>query len=215
MNAAIIFSFAYTAGLLSMLAPCAFAMLPSYIAWYLNKEEKESVGRGVLNGVLATLGGGTVMGAIGFLAAIGIRTAGQLAYFRLIIGIILVVMGALLLSGRGISIPLPVTINKRKGPMGVYIFGAFYSLASLGCAASVFIGMVLVASAQGTTIALVTVLIYVLGMGTILVPLTLAISSSKTVLVNKMRNFAPHMKMVSGIILVCMGSYLILFWFLN
>jgi len=212
MNTAIILSFAYMAGLLSMLAPCAFAMLPSYISWYLNKEEKESTGHALLNGVLATVGGGTVMGAIGILSILGIRTVGQLVYFRLIIGIILIVMGALMLSGKGISITLPVTITKKKGPLGVYIFGALYSLASLGCVASVFIGMVLAASAQGTTVAFTSVLIYVLGMGTILVPLTLAVSSSKTVLVSKMQKIVPYVKKIGGVILIVMGSYLILYW---
>ena len=212
MDILVTFAFAYTAGLLSMLAPCAFAMLPSYIAWYLSKEErKESIPRALANGVLATLGGGTVMGAIGILAVLGIRTAGQLVYFRIIIGAVLIIMGALMLSGRGISISLPITISKKKGPLAVYIFGALYSLASLGCVASIYIGMVLLASAQSFGIATAAIIIYVLGMGTILIPLTLAISTSRTLIVTKLTNAMPYIKTISGIILVCMGLYLVMF----
>jgi hypothetical protein len=66
----------------SMLALCSFALLPLYIAWYLGREgERESLARAFLNGVLATLGGGTVMGAIGLRAALGIRTVNQLVIF--------------------------------------------------------------------------------------------------------------------------------------
>jgi cytochrome c biogenesis protein CcdA len=211
-----ILSFAYVAGLLSMLAPCSFAMLPSYIAWYLSKEEsKESVPRAVFNGILATLGGGTVMGTIGLLAILGIRTVNQLVYFRIIIGFVLVIMGILMFSGRGISIPLPISITKKKGPLAVYTFGALYSLASLGCVASIYIGMVLVVSAQSFAFATTAIFIYILGMGTILVPLTLAVSSSKTVMLKKIEGLMPHIKKIGGIILVCMGLYLIVFGILG
>ncbi len=215
MNLAIL-SFAYVAGLLSMMAPCSFAMLPSYIAWYLNKGEgKESAPSALLNGIMATLGGGTVMGTIGILAILGIRTVNQLVYFRIIIGFVLVIMGILMLSGKGITISLPISINKKKGPLAVYIFGALYSLASLGCVASIYIGMVLVVSAQSFAFATTAILIYITGMGTILVPLTLAISTSKTVMIKKIEGLMPHIKKIGGVILVCMGLYLIVYGILG
>src|SRR5512137_322389 len=149
MEEAVLLTFAYTAGILSMLAPCSFAMLPSYISFYLNRDvEGESVLNGVGNGVLATLGGGAVRGSIGLLAMVCIHELSGLSYFSLAIGGILVAMGALLLAGRDISIPLPVTIKAKKGPLGVFAFGAMYSLASFGCTAAIFIGMVLVAGGQ-------------------------------------------------------------------
>jgi cytochrome c biogenesis protein CcdA len=211
MDAAML-SFAYATGLLSMLAPCSFAMLPSYIAWYLNKEDgKESTPRAVLNGLLATLGGGTVMGTIGILAILGIRTLNQLVYFRVIIGFVLVIMGILMVSGRSVTISLPIAINKKKGPLAVYTFGALYSLASLGCVASIYIGLVLVMSAQSLAFAATAVLIYIMGMGTILVPLTLAVSMSKTAMLKKIEGLMPHIKKIGGIILLCMGLYLVIF----
>ena len=207
-----ILSFAYIAGLLSMMAPCSFAMLPSYIAWYLNKEEtEESIPRALLNGVLATLGGGTIMGTIGILAILGIRTLNQLVYFRIVIGFVLVIIGALMFFGKAVTIPLPIVINKKKGPLAVYIFGALYSLASLGCVASIYIGMVLVVSAQSLAFAATAILIYIIGMGTVLVPLTLAVSTSKTVMLKKIEGLMPHIKKIGGIILVCMGLYLVIF----
>jgi cytochrome c-type biogenesis protein len=212
MDALVIFSFAYTAGVLSMLAPCSFAMLPSYISFYVSREAgRESVARGLGNGVLATLGGGAVRGSIGLLAVVGIHGLSGLSYFSVVIGAILVLMGIYLLSGRDLGIPLPVTVKTRKGPLGVFVFGAMYSLASFGCTAAVFIGMVLVASAIGTGTALAAVGLYIAGTGTLLVPLTVAVSTSRTILLDKIERFMPHVRRVSGAILVAMGCYLILY----
>jgi cytochrome c biogenesis protein CcdA len=211
-EALLILPIAYTAGVLSMLAPCAFAMLPSYIAWYLNKEEgRESVPRALANGVLATAGGGAVMGTLAMLAVLGIRMLGGLVYFRIVIGVILVAMGAMMLAGRGMGIALPVTISRRRGPLAVFVFGALYSLASLGCVASVYLGMVLIAASQSVSVAALVVLVYVLGMGTTLIPITLAVSGSKTLLLKRISEFTPHMNTVSGIILTCMGLYMVIF----
>jgi cytochrome c biogenesis protein CcdA len=213
MDAAVILSFAYTAGVLSMLAPCSFAMLPSYISYYLNRDAGgESVVRGVGNGILATLGSGAVRGSIGVLAIVGMQgITGSMYYFSLAVGVLLVVMGALMLAGRDLSIPVPVTIRKRKGPMGVFIFGALYSLASFGCTAAVFIGMVLVASAQGFGIALASVAIYVAGIGTLLIPMTVAVSTSRTIMLDRLKAFMPRVRLISGAVLVAMGIYLVLY----
>ncbi len=213
MDALVILSFAYTAGVLSMLAPCSFAMLPSYISFYLNREEEgESILRGLGNGILATLGSGAVRGSVGLLAIIGLQgLSGGMSYFSLAIGAVLVVMGALMLAGRDFSIPLPVTIQKKKGPLGVLAFGAMYSLASFGCTAAVFIGMVLVASAQGFTVALASVAIYVAGIGTLLVPLTVAVSTSRTLMLDSLKKVMPKVRLISGAVLVAMGIYLILY----
>jgi cytochrome c-type biogenesis protein len=212
MEASVLFAFAYVAGILSMLAPCSFAMLPSYISFYLNRDvEGESILRGMGNGLLATLGGGLVRGSIGLLAIVGIHGLSGLSYFSMAIGGILVLIGALLLAGRDLSIPLPVKLRKKKGPLGVFVFGAMYSLASFGCTAAIFIGMVLVASAQGTGEALVSVGLYIAGTATLLIPLTVAISTSKTLLLEKLKAFRSKVRVISGVIMVAMGIYLILY----
>jgi len=212
MESSVLFAFAYTAGVLSMLAPCSFAMLPSYISFYLNRDvEGESILRGVGNGVLATLGGGAVRGSIGLLAIIGIHGLSGLSYFSLVIGGILIFIGALLLAGRDLSIPLPVKLQTKKGAMGVFAFGAMYSLASFGCTAAIFIGMVLVASAQGTGAALISVGLYIAGTATLLIPLTVAVSTSKTILLDRLKNIMPKVRLISGVIMVAMGIYLILY----
>jgi cytochrome c biogenesis protein CcdA len=213
MDAPVIYALAYTAGLLSILAPCSFALLPSYITFYLNRDDDgESAQKGAANGALMTVGGGLVRGGIGLLAILGIKSiTSGLTYFSLAVGALLVVMGALLLSGRDVSIPLPVKLNKRKGFLGVFAFGAMYSIASFGCTAAIFIGLIAAASTLSPLAAVASVSIYVVGMGTLLIPLTIAISTSRTMLLGSIKKFLPHVRLASGVVMAAVGVYLILY----
>ena len=57
---------AYSAGLLSVLAPCALPMLPSFVAYYMNAEERENKLASALGfGVTTVLGFLTVFMVIG------------------------------------------------------------------------------------------------------------------------------------------------------
>jgi cytochrome c-type biogenesis protein len=210
MDAIVLLSFAYVAGVLSMLAPCSFAMLPSYITFYISREDgKESVSRALLNGTLVTLGGGVVRGSIGVLAMVGLHAASSMGYFSVAVGFILIILGMMMLAGRDLRIPMPVTVNQRKGSIGIFTFGALYSLASMGCTAAIFISVIVTASAEGLTMGLTAITVYIGGMATLLIPLTIAISTSKTLLLDKLEAFMPYVRRVSGIVLLIVGIYLI------
>lgn len=210
MDAIVLLSFAYIAGVLSMLAPCSFAMLPSYITFYISREDgRESVGRALLNGTLVTLGGGAVRGSIGVLAIIGLHAASSMGYFSVAVGVILIILGIMMLAGRDLSIPMPVTVKQKKGPLGIFTFGALYSFASMGCTAAVFISVIAAASTEGYGMGLTAIAVYIIGMATLLIPLTIAISTSKTLLLDKLENAMPYVRRISGAVLLIVGIYLI------
>jgi cytochrome c biogenesis protein CcdA len=55
------------------------------------------------------------------------------------------------------------------------------------------------------------VAIYIAGIGTLLIPLTVAIATSRTIMLDALRRFMPRVRLVSGAVMVAMGIYLILY----
>ena len=86
---------AYSAGLLAVLAPCALPMLPSFVAYYMNAEERENKLASALGfGVTTVLGFLTVFMVIGVLPSFAINTvSSKIALVSPFIGVILVILG--------------------------------------------------------------------------------------------------------------------------
>jgi len=100
---------AFIAGVLGFLSPCALPMLPSYVAYYLNRAEGGSAGRRLLRALafaLITVAGFlTVFTSVGLLPSLAIRLAAVSATVIVpAIGLGLVALG-LLTAARGLQIP--------------------------------------------------------------------------------------------------------------
>ena len=70
--------YAFLAGVLALLNPCGFAMLPAYIGYQLGQGQEApspilALGRGTLLGLVATLGFVLIFGVIGGVIALGGR----------------------------------------------------------------------------------------------------------------------------------------------
>ena len=106
-------SLAFSAGLISFLNPCGFAMLPVYITYYFKNEglEKASIFRrvfaGLLFGLMVSIGFVVVFTLIGVLVTyIGRGLLKYVGWFDLSIGILLIVIGFIYLFNLNIKINL-------------------------------------------------------------------------------------------------------------
>ena len=155
---------AFLGGILALFAPCCIvSLLPAYVG--------SAVGRGRL-GLPATtglfaLGISIVMLpivlGIGLLGQLLSTYHGEVSFF---VGLFLLALAALILSGRTMELPIP-TLNIRvqgNGPAAVLLLGVSSGLAS-ACCAPVFAGVVAI-TALGGSIAgsLLLAAAYVFGM---------------------------------------------------
>lgn len=135
-------AFAASAGIATFFAPCAFPLLPGYIGYYLQQQDEETVSSALFPAAGAAVGAIVTLGAIG----VAVLVAGQelvrsLQWFEPLAGVVLLVAGMLVVTGRQptIRVPLPA---RPASATGFVIFGGGYALAAAGCVAPVFLGVV-------------------------------------------------------------------------
>jgi len=171
--------FAFALGALTFFAPCAYPLLPGYVAYLLGRDDgsvaggpRARLGRAAVLGVVASAGVAAVYGGLGAVAlAVGTGPLDGLVVVEGVVGVVVVAVGAAMALGRGPSVTVALPARRRSLP-GFFLFGAGYALAAAGCTAGVFVwvvGSTLVASpAAGAA----TLAAYVAGMTTLLVGVT-------------------------------------------
>jgi cytochrome c-type biogenesis protein len=174
---------AFSAGVATFFAPCAFPLLPGYVAFYLGRgdggTDATSTARGVRRaaavGLLASLGFFLVYGVLAaIVASLGASALADIALLEVVVGGLLVVLGVAMASGRvdtsAFHLPLP---ERRRSATGYLLFGVVYGVAAAGCTAPVFVGLALFALGNGPVGAAVTLGAYALGMSVLMVAVTL------------------------------------------
>ncbi len=219
-------AYAFGAGMLASFNPCGFLMLPAYATYYVSTGEREPersvpaarLVRAVQLGLLATLGFLAVFAPLGAVLSLGGRWLVRLfPYSSLVVGLVLVVLGlGLLLSRRRLALAAGerVRLRRTKSPLGVFLFGVGYAVASLGCTLPVF--LVVVGSALGTAgvlSGLVQLLNYALGMGVVLTAVSVSAALAQTAITARLQRLAPVIERAGGLFLVAAGAYLVYYWF--
>lgn len=216
------FSFALVAGALATVNPCGFVMLPALVALQLQGTGGGSgdargalVARGIGFGARATLGFLVVFGLIGLVVGLGARSIVRVfPYAGLLIGVLLLALGLWSLLGRR-PLPIPGLGRQPFGqtPSGAFAFGAAYAIASLSCTLPVFLAVVGgTLFAEGVAAALVPFAGYALGMGGVLLAVTLATALSAGALVRGLRAAVPYVERVGSLLLTGIGAYLVIYW---
>jgi len=224
------FSLAFLAGVASFFSPCSFPLLPGYMSYYLTIEEGVTNGPAILKrsiylGSLAALGILLVYAVSGALLwAFGKAVQDYLAALNPVVGVIIVLLGLVLLTGRSITLgplgKLTGGLQSKGGDGGnempernVFLFGAGYGIAASGCTAPIFLGLVVASLPGGPSSVVSSILFYSLGMGLLMVVSTVLVGLSKEPLIRRMRTSTPAIKKASGAVLVLVGLALIYTYF--
>lgn len=208
-------TFAFAAGIFSLLSPCGYALLPGYVSYYLGS--KSSVRRAIPGGLTCTLGLITVFSVIGLLASsLGAFLYPLIPLLVLVAAIIVLFMGVSILAKvRLPSISIPVRIATRKGFIGLYIFGIAYGLAAVGCSAPIFFSVLFYAMVKGFANGMITFLVYAMGMGLPLILTSVLVAEVKELTIKKIVKTTPWLQKISGVILILVGIYLLYFYYLT
>jgi len=140
--------FAFSAGVATFFAPCAYPLLPGYVAFYLGDAASDaSTGVRLRRaGLVAALISGGMLIAYAALAVlvavVGTEPLLNLAVLELVVGAGLVVLGVAVAAGRcsvaAVHVRLPA---RRRAKSGFLLFGVVYAAAAAGCTAPVFVGL--------------------------------------------------------------------------
>ena len=220
--------FAFGAGIAAAFNPCGFAMLPAYMGLYLGIHDERNtpsfagqIGKALLIGGSVTAGFVLLFAAAGAVIGLGARSVvgSILPWVGLGIGVLLTVAGAWLLSGGKLYTALAQQMSERFGnpgqtnARGYFIFGLSYGLASLSCTLPIFLAVI------GTSFSTATIwtsfaqfVLYALGMGAVIIALTLLMAIFKGTVIGVMRRAMPYIQPIGTWLMLIAGTYIVFYW---
>ena len=221
--------YAFGAGMVSAVNPCGFAMLPVYLSLYLGAEDdgfrQRSLPFRMIKAcwitLVVTIGFGLLFGIVGaIVSAGGSVLMGIMPWFAVVVGAALFMLGFWMLLGHSFSLPFMLNIAGKIGDprkmsiKGFFLFGVAFGATSLSCTLPVFLLVVGSSISAGDFVTgLYQFASYVLGMGSVLLVLTLGIALVKEgVVVGTLRKILPYVQKISALLLIIAGGYIVYYW---
>ncbi|MEM7338039.1 MAG: cytochrome c biogenesis CcdA family protein [Actinomycetota bacterium] len=209
---------AFALGMVALVNPCGFALLPAYLGYFLGTNEADAsesrilaLNRAQIVALSMSLGFMAVFGLFGLaLAGVLGTIAPWLAWVTLVMGVLLIALGVAMALGYRPTVAIP-QLERGTGSRSVgsmFVFGVSYALASLTCTIGIFLSAV-GTSASGASFAerFGGFLSYGAGMGLMATGLTLAVAFGQKGVVNGMRQIMPYIYTISAVVLIIVGAY--------
>jgi cytochrome c-type biogenesis protein len=224
-------AFAFGLGTATFFAPCAFPLLPGYVAFFLGRDvgapgpdvddgtgvserrRAEPAGSGwsgrlrsaVAVSVFTSLGLLAVFGALAAVVfVLGTRVLANVAILELVAGVVVVALGVAMLSGRTQTLAHVQLPERRRGPVGFFAFGVVYAVAAAGCTGSLFVGVVSLAL-TGPATAVATFGAYAAGMVVLLLGVTLLSALGRDTVLRRLTSNTRTVTRLAGGALVVAG----------
>lgn len=220
--------FAFGAGMVSTVNPCGFAMLPAYLGFYINSTTNQSteihflreLRKALYVGTIVTLSFVFLFGIFGIVIVAGIRTAITLIpWLGLATGIVLILSGSWLWKGNSFYTRFPSSIASHIGNPSVpnvrsyFIFGFSYGIASLSCTLPIFLSVIGLTFTETEFLPMFyRFLMYSLGMGTVIIIVTVGIAVFQETSLRLFRKSLPIIQPVSSILMILAGAYIVFYW---
>ncbi|HTT26327.1 MAG TPA: cytochrome c biogenesis protein CcdA, partial [Thermoplasmata archaeon] len=243
-----VFALAAVAGVSTFFSPCAFPMFPGYMGLFLGlntgRAEADPSSGGTYQGAVRralSAGSVTALGMIIVFLAIGVAlifaasfVSGYIPKLLIVVGAILVALGALLLTNiqywrivtpfqnlwRRIRGGSPANAEVAPPPTGgkgfylkLFSYGMGYAAAAAGCVAPVILSAIVAGLALGLLGGIINILIYSLTAALLMIVVTLVLALAGKRYVNQLKALTPVIKKVSAAVLIVVGFYLIYFFY--
>jgi cytochrome c-type biogenesis protein len=214
------FAAVFATGMLATFNPCGFAMLPAYLGYFLGLEDDTAdagsrilralgVGAALTAGFVVVFGlAGSVLSGLENLFEVSLDD--KLPYVTIPVGVALAALGLAMLRGYEPTLRLP-HLDRGAGSRqasSMFLFGVSYAISSFSCTWPLFaLAVSNTFNEDGYAAGLAMYLAYALGMGLVLMVLTLVVSFARRPLLQRVRGASRHISRVSGALLVVAGSY--------
>ena len=220
--------FAFSAGVVSAVNPCGFAMLPAYLGLYMSTSiyEKDSThyGKMILKGLF--IGCCVGLGVLSLFLFVGLITGFALNFIRsimewvgLLLGVGLITIGIWLMNGGRLYASLTARIGQSIGNAtqislkGFFLFGVSYGVASLSCTLPIFLSVVGI-NLNGSSIydSMMQFALYGAGMGSMILFVTLSMAILKGVMIRYIKLALPYVERIGFFLVVLSGMYIVFYW---
>ena len=220
--------FAFSAGVVSAVNPCGFAMLPAYLGLYMSTSiyEKDSThyGKMILKGLF--IGCCVGLGVLSLFLFVGLITGFALNFIRsimewvgLLLGVGLITIGIWLMNGGRLYTGLTARIGQSIGNptqislKGFFLFGVSYGVASLSCTLPIFLSVVGI-NLNGSSIydSMMQFALYGAGMGSMILFVTLSMAILKGVMIRYIKLALPYVERIGFFLVVLSGMYIVFYW---
>jgi cytochrome c biogenesis protein CcdA len=216
---------AFAAGMVASVNPCGFFMLPAYLSYQLGirsaafgqSSRVSRVAHALALGMVATLGFLFILAAVG----LGVAAGGQwlirvFPYAGVAMGGALAIFGVWMLASSrtlGLIVASRAHVAPRRSLRNVFLFGISYAIGSLSCTLPVFLLVVGTSLAsRGLLASFGQFISFGLGMGTILIAITIGAALFQEALAGMVRAIIPYVHRASALFLIGAGLYLVYYW---
>jgi cytochrome c biogenesis protein CcdA len=204
-------SFAFYAGIFSLLNPCGVALLPAYISLLLAKNFPHSwAGRtlgALIAGVTLSAGFVAVFAVFGIVFSLLAGLKAYVPWISIATGGLLMLYAVLLHLGKAPKVSLGTTGGARE-EQSLLTFGVGYALASLGCTLPLFLLAGVSAFSAGVQEALLVLGLYALGVVLFAVAIAFASALARDALSHTLARALPWIARANPLILFLAGAYI-------
>jgi cytochrome c biogenesis protein CcdA len=229
LGASLPFGYAFAVGMAAAVNPCGIALLPTYLGLYLGTSGQGAatqrgwpmlLGRALLVSATMTASFVALFGLAGLLLGTVAAAAGTLLpWISVLVGLLLVLAGGHLLAGSSLSAAAPGQLAARlggvagrAGVVGYAAYGVAFALSSLGCTLPLFLAVVGSALAVGLLAGLAEFVLYALGMGAVILVLTVMVAIAGRSALRHVRVLGRYLQPLGAALLLVTGAYIIYYW---
>ena len=170
---------------------------------------------GSVGALIATLSAALTGGS----AALGGGFTGAFAWIGLVLGVVMVGLGVFTMLGGKLYSAAPQRYASKIGSpqqtnlWGYFLFGISYALASLSCTLPLFIAIMTNSLTNNGALGVgATFLAYAAGMCLVVTTLTILVALFKTAVTRYVFKVLPVVGIVSSVLILIVGAYLVVYW---
>ncbi len=207
---------AFTAGMVATFNPCGFSLLPAYVSAFVAADTHSDridrrIGRAIGVAAAMSVGFVVVFAAAGIVIdALADQVRRQLPWITIAIGALLTAAGIAMVAGWKPIVSIPMLNLKRRGATlgAMVLYGATFAVASLSCTIGPFLAVTGTALTQSPAEGVATYVAYGLGMGFVILAISLATALAHSAVVNRMRSLSAAVVRVGGALMILAGLYI-------
>lgn len=208
---------AFTAGMIATFNPCGFSLLPAYLGGFVAGDDiavpaAHRLQRVAKVSAAVSVGFVVVFGTVGLIIdRIASEAQQQLPWVTIVIGALLVGFGVASVTGWQPRLPVPVPrlVAGGNGVAPMIAYGMTFAIASLSCTIGPFLAVTGAALDSSAWEAAMVYGAYALGMGLIVLILTLSAAFAHSSIATNLREFSRVIPRIGGALMVLAGSYAI------
>jgi cytochrome c biogenesis protein CcdA len=201
--------------------PCGFVLLPTYLMYFLGLEagradsDRATVRRALLVGGAVTAGFMAVFVVVGAITSwFTSWLVANAKYVTGIAGAVFVVIGIAMLFGFKPAFAAPGLSRvggRDRTVRSMFVYGVVYAVVSLSCTLVLFVPLLF--DGDGLGAGVVNGAAFALGMGLLVVALTVSLAVANHALLRVMRSAMQHIQLIAAAFVLLSGVYLLYyFW---